>query len=148
MLWYYAIIMKLKVLKLDPNAKLPAYAHLGDAGMDFFALERTIIKPGEYIAVKTGISIEIPKGYVGLFWDKSGLSIKNGLKLLGGVIDSGYRGEILIGITNLGKSEYVFEAGHKVAQMLIQKVESLEIVEVDKLADTSRGNKGFGSTGK
>lgn len=141
-------IMKLKVLKLDPRSKLPTYAHAGDAGMDFFALEKTVIKPGEYLAVKTGISVEIPHGYVGLFWDKSGLSIKHGLKLLGGVIDAGYRGEILVGVINLSKNEYVFETGHKVAQMLIQKVESLDIIEVDKLDDTSRGNKGFGSTGK
>ena len=140
--------MKMKVLKLDPRAKLPAYAHSGDAGMDFFALEKTIIRPGEYLGVKTGVSVEIPQGFVGLFWDKSGLSVKNGLKLLGGVIDAGYRGEILIGIINLSKTEYVFEAGHKVAQMLIQKVESPEIVEVQELADSSRGNKGFGSTGK
>jgi len=148
MLCYYEIMMKLKVLKLDPRAKLPAYAHVGDAGLDFFALEKTIIEPGEYLAVKTGVSVEIPQGYVGLFWDKSGLSIKHGLKLLGGVIDAGYRGEILIGIINLSKTEYILEAGHKVAQMLIQKVEFMEIAEVQELADSSRGDKGFGSTGK
>ncbi len=140
--------MKLKVLKLDQRAKLPVYAHTGDAGMDFFALEKTIIKPGEHVAIKTGISMEIPNGHVGLFWDKSGLAIKEGIKLLGGVIDAGYRGEILIGVINLGKSEYVFETGHKVAQLLIQNVESPDITEVAELGASARGQKGFGSTGK
>ena len=92
--------------------------------------------------------MEIPNGHVGLFWDKSGLAIKEGIKLLGGVIDAGYRGEILIGVINLGKSEYVFETGHKVAQLLIQNVESPDITEVAELGASARGQKGFGSTGK
>jgi dUTP pyrophosphatase len=140
--------MQIKIKKLHQDAKLPVYAHVGDAGMDFFALERTVLKSGEHIAIKTGISIEIPHGYAGLFWDKSGLSIKEGLKLLGGVIDAGYRGEVMIGMINLNKKEYVFEVGHKVAQMLIQKIETPEIVEVEELTDSSRGKSGFGSTGK
>ena len=141
-------IMQINIKKLHQDAKLPAYAHHGDAGMDFFALERTVLKPGEHVAIRTGISMEIPRGFVGLFWDKSGLSIKEGLKLLGGVIDAGYRGEIMIGMINLNKQEYVFETGHKVAQMLIQKVELPEIVEVEELGNSSRGRSGFGSTGK
>ncbi len=140
--------MQIKIKKLHLDAKRPTYANLGDAGMDFFALEKTILKPGEHAAVKTGISMEIPHGYVGLFWDKSGVSIKHGIKLLGGVIDAGYRGEILIGMINLTDVEYVFEAGHKVSQMLIQKVESPDVIEVDELSDSARGEKGFGSTGK
>jgi len=147
-MWYYAIIMQIKIKKLHPDAKLPSYAHVGDAGMDFFALEKVAVKAGEHIAVKTGISMEIPHGYVGLLWDKSGLAIKEGIKLLGGVIDAGYRGEIQIGLINLGKNTYTFEAGHKVAQMLIQKVESPDLVEVKDLNESSRGEKGFGSTGK
>lgn len=140
--------MKLKIKKLHPNAKLPSYAHPGDAGMDFFVLEKTIIKPGEHVGVKTGISMEIPEGYVGLLWDKSGLSIRHGLKLLGGVIDAGYRGEILAGIINLGKEEYIFEPGHKVIQMVIQKVERPDLIEASELSETSRGHGGLGSTGK
>ena len=140
--------MKLKIKKLSPNAFMPNYAHEGDAGMDFFASEAITIKVGERVQVKTGISMEIPQGYVGLIWDKSGLSHKQGLKTLGGVIDAGYRGEIMIGMINLGSEDYKIEAGHKVAQMLIQKVESPELVEVEELDDTSRGWDGFGSTGK
>ena len=140
--------VKLKVKKLDPRAVLPAYAHPGDAGMDVFALERTALKPGARMVVKTGISMEIPEGYVGLIWDKSGLAMKEGVKTIGGVIDAGYRGEVLVGVVNLSDKEYVFEAGHKVAQMLIQKVKSCAIVEADGLSETKRGAGGFGSTGK
>ncbi len=140
--------MKLPIKKLDSKAKLPSYSHPGDAGMDLFALENTLVKAGQRFAVKTGIAMEIPEGFVGLVWDKSGLAIKNGIKTLGGVIDSGYRGEILIGVLNTSDKDYVFEAGHKIAQMLIQKIENMEIVETDLLSDTQRGSGGFGSTGK
>ena len=109
--------------------KTPIYAHPGDAGMDFYAAEDFTLKVGEKGAVPTGISMEIPVGYVGLVWDKSGLAIKHGLKTLGGVIDAGYRGEILIGMINLGEKDYTFEKGHKVAQVLFQKIEHLEVFE-------------------
>ncbi len=148
--WYYETInyMKINVKKLHPEAKLPAYAHPGDAGMDFFALEKTTIAPKERLIVKTGISIEIPEGYVGLVWDKSGIPLKYGLKTIGGVIDAGYRGEVGIGLLNTSDQEYIFEAGHKIAQMLIQKVEQVELIEVAELTETQRGTGGFGSTGK
>lgn len=140
--------MKLKIKKLDPNAKLPAFANAGDAGMDLFALEDTVAHPGEVVRVRSGIAMEIPEGYVGLCWDKSGISMNNKIKLLGGVIDAGYRGEILMGLINLGKEAYTFEKGHKVMQLLIQKVEHPEIVEAEELSETQRGTGGFGSTGK
>lgn len=140
--------MILKVKKLTPDAVLPSYAHPGDAGMDLYANETVTLKPGEIRKIKSGISVEIPDGYVGLYWDKSGLSNNHGIKVMGGVADSGYRGELMLGVINLGEKEYTFEKGHKVLQMLIQKVERPEIVEVDQLTDTSRGLGGFGSTGK
>lgn len=140
--------MKLKVKKVDPEAKLPSYAHPYDAGMDLFALEEVKIKPGEIARVRSGIAMEIPEGYVGLCWDKSGLSMKNGIKVLAGVIDSGFRGELVLGVINLGKEEYIFEKGHKVMQMLLQPVEIADIMEVEHLSETSRGEGGFGSTGK
>lgn len=140
--------MELKIKKLSTNAILPKYAHINDAGMDLFASENFIIKKGERVQVKTGIAMAIPEGYVGLVWDKSGLSHKFGLKTLGGVVDAGYRGEVMVGVINLGDEDYTLEAGHKVAQMLIQKVESGDIVEVESLDDTDRGEGGFGSTGK
>ena len=141
-------MLRVKVKKVHSKAVLPIYAHKGDAAMDLFASETVILRPDIQQAVPTGIQMEIPKGYVGLIWDKSGLSIKNGLKTLGGVIDSGYRGEILIGMINLLKENYILEQGHKVAQMIIQKKENVVLEEVDELGDSERGQKGFGSTGK
>jgi len=140
--------MIVKFKKLYPDSKLPAYATQGDAGMDVFALENTTVALGEIGKVKTGVAVEIPEGFVGLVWDKSGLSMKHGIKTLGGVIDSSYRGEVIVGVINLGKEAYTFEKGHKVAQMLIQKVEHVEIIEAEELSDSERGEGGFGSTGK
>ena len=138
----------LKIKKLRPEAILPTYAHQGDAGLDICACETVTIAIGERVMIPTGISMEIPDGCVGLVWDKSGVSMKGGLKTLGGVVDSSYRGEIMIGIINLSKEQYVFEKGHKVAQMIIQKKENVVVQEVTELSDTSRGEGGFGSTGK
>ena len=115
--------MILKIKKLHPDAKIPKYAHHDDAGFDLFTPENFIIKKGERFGVPTGIAMEIPEGYVGLIWDKSGIAIKHGMKTLGGVIDSTYRGEVLVGMINLSGSDYVFEKGHKIAQMIIQKKE-------------------------
>lgn len=140
--------MKLKIKKLHKDAIVPKFAHPGDAGVDLISLEQVIIKPGDRVQVKTGLAFEIPKGCVGLVWDKSGLSHKHGLKMLGGVVDSGYRGEVVLGVINLSKETYILEKGHKVAQMLIQKIEHPDIVEVTELTETKRGKGGFGSTGK
>ncbi len=140
--------MEIKIKKLNVSAKLPSYAHEGDAGMDLFAVEDVVIPSMGRVLTGTGIAMEIPMGYVGLVWDKSGLSTTHGLKTLAGVIDAGYRGEIKVGIVNLGSEIYTISAGHKVAQMLIQKVENPTIVEVSKLVDAMRGDGGFGSTGK
>lgn len=140
--------MDLKIKKLNENASLPNYAHPHDAGMDLFATEDVVIETGQRVQVPTGIAMEIPDGYVGLIWDKSGLSHKSGLKTLGGVVDAGYRGEVQVGMINLGNETYTFSAGDKVAQMLIQKIENMNIVESEELSDTSRGEGAFGSTGK
>ncbi|MGB2580564.1 MAG: dUTP diphosphatase [Minisyncoccia bacterium] len=140
--------MEIKVKKLHKDAKIPTYAHHGDAGFDLYAIESVSIPIGARVLVGTGIAIEIPDGYVGLIWDKSGLSMVHGLKNLGGVIDAGYRGEIKAGVVNLSDEDYTITAGHKVAQMLIQKVERADIKEATELSDTSRGHGGFGSTGK
>ena len=141
-----AITIKIKKLKED--AKVPSYAHPGDAAMDIFASETVELKPGEQAAISTGVAMEIPFGCVGLVWDKSGLAINNGLKTLGGVIDAGYRGEIKIGMINLSKNPYTLEKGNKVAQIIIQKREEAALEEVVELSDTARGEGGFGSTGK
>lgn len=140
--------MQLKIKKLVPDAIVPSYAHDGDAAMDLYVSRDIAIAPGERVQLPTGVAMEIPEGCAGLIWDKSGLSHKFGLKTLGGVIDAGYRGEVMVGMINLGKEEYIFQAGHKVAQMIIQKVEHPTTVEVEELSDTARGESGFGSTGK
>ena len=140
--------MKLKIKKLHPDAIIPTYAHPGDAGMDLRCVENVTVPPGGRASIKTGLAFEIPDGYVGLIWEKSGLSHKHGLKTFGGVIDAGYRGDITISLINLSDKDYTFEKGHKVAQMLIQPIEIPEIVETEELSETSRGEGGFGSTGK
>jgi len=140
--------MILKIKKLNKNAKLPSYAHPGDAGLDLFASENIGVFPFKRAVVSTGISIEIPKGYVGLIWDKSGLAVNEGLKTIAGVIDSGYRGEILVCLFNLTEKKYVFKKGDKVAQIIIQKKEKATIKEVKTLNKTKRGEGKFGSTGK
>ncbi len=139
--------MKLKVKKLHEDAKLPTHGHPGDAGMDFYANETVHFTVGMQAQVCTGVAIEIPEGYAGLLWDKSSIACKNGLKVMGGVYDACYRGEIVITLKNLSDKDFVIEKGHKVAQMLIQKFEHCDIVEADELSDTVRGAGREGSTG-
>ncbi len=141
-------MIKVEIKKINNGAKMPTYAHEGDAGMDIYSAESVVVEAGAHAKIHTGIAMEIPSGFVGLVWDKSGISMNHGLKTLGGVIDAGYRGEVVIGVVNLSKEDYVVEAGHKIAQILIQKVESPEVKEVKELNNSERGEKGFGSTGK
>jgi dUTP diphosphatase len=140
--------MKVRVKRTNPAAKLPVYQHPGDAGMDLFAAEDMTLGAGEVKAVPTGIKMAIPDGYVGLIWDKSGISLQ-GVHRLAGVVDAGYRGEVKVVMVNLGKVPFVFKQGQKVAQMLIQPVEAVEVVDVGEadLDETARGAGGFGSTG-
>lgn len=139
--------MKIKIKKLREDAKLPTHGLEGDAGIDFYAIESVTFLPRKQERVPTGVSIEIPDGYVGLIWDKSSISFNMGLKIMGGVIDSGYRGEIIMSLLNTGDKEVILEKGHKIAQMIIQKYENCDIVEVNELSDTVRGHGREGSTG-
>lgn len=139
--------MKIFVQKMDPSAKLPKYAYEGDAGMDLFSFENMEVKAGERCLVSTGIKIAVPTGYAGLVWDKSGIATKHHITTIAGVIDSNYRGELKVALTNLGKESYNIKKGEKIAQMLIQPIVSGEIKEVEKLEDTERGESGFGSSG-
>lgn len=138
--------MKVMVKKIVPEARIPVYHHHGDAGMDLFSCKELTINPGETVAVPTGIQMAIPFGYVGLIWDKSGIALC-GVHRLAGVVDAGYRGEVKVVLTNLGQEPFVITPGMKIAQMLIQPVESPEVVEVEELDKTTRGEGGFGSTG-
>ncbi len=139
--------MKLKVKKIQMDARIPHYSHEGDAGLDLFSSIDSVLNKGEVKAVSTGIQVAVPEGHVGLIWDKSGISLK-GVHRLAGVIDSGYRGEVRVVMANLGEKLFVVKRGMKIAQLLIQPVMDVEVVEVDELEETSRGQNGFGSTGK
>ncbi len=138
--------MELKVKRVHPEARIPVYGHPGDAGMDLFSVVDHELAPGVVFAVPTGIQVAIRAGFVGLIWDKSGISLK-GVHRLAGVVDAGYRGEVQVVMINLGKEPFAIKKGMKIAQMLIQPVVPVEIIESDSLDDTSRGEGGFGSTG-
>jgi dUTP pyrophosphatase len=139
--------MELKVQKIHKDAKLPLYQHKGDAGLDIFSSIDCTLEPGEVRPVPTGIKVAVPDGHVGLVWDKSGISLK-GVHRLAGVIDSGYRGEVRVVMVNLENEPFVIEKGMKIAQLLVQPVAEVKVVEAEELENTSRGEEGFGSTGK
>ena len=140
--------MKIKVKKLRDDAIIPTHGHNGDAGIDFYSIEDVFFKSGSQERVSTGVAIEIPEGCGGFIWDKSSMSFLHGLKIMGGVIDSGYRGEIIMSLINLSDKDFTLKKGHKVAQMIIQKFEDCDILEVEQLSnDTVRGEGKEGSTG-
>ncbi|PIW37172.1 MAG: dUTP diphosphatase [Candidatus Kerfeldbacteria bacterium CG15_BIG_FIL_POST_REV_8_21_14_020_45_12] len=139
--------MNLLIQKLRDTATLPEYAHAGDAGMDIFSDVQATLRPGERRVIETGIAMEIPTGYVGLIWEKSGRASQEGLGTLAGVIDSGYRGEVKIVLINHGDEPIVIERGQKIAQLLVQAVASVSIKQVNSLESSSRATAGFGSTG-
>lgn len=139
--------MELKVKKVQMDAKLPQYGHVGDAGLDLFSSIDFILEKGRVEAIPSGIKVAIPDGFVGLIWDKSGVSLK-GVHRLAGVIDSGYRGEVKVVMINLSGKPFAIDKGMKIAQMLVQPITMVRVVETEDLDDTSRGEGGFGSTGK
>ena len=138
--------MELRVKRIHPEAKLPVYGHPGDAGLDLFSVVDRELGPGEVFAVPTGIQIAIPAGHAGLVWDKSGISLQ-GVHRLAGVVDSGYRGEVQVVMINLGTVPFAIRKGMKIAQMLVQPVAAVTVIECEALDGTSRGEGGFGSTG-
>lgn len=136
--------------RLDHDLPLPRYAHDGDAGLDLLAAADVTLEAGERAAVPTGIAVAIPEGYAGFVHARSGRALKEGLGLANapGVIDSGYRGEIKVIVVNLDPAEPIhLKRGEKIAQLLFQRVERAEPVEVAELPATRRGAGGFGSTG-
>lgn len=140
-----------KVKKLHEDAKLPQYAtQFGDSGADVFAIRDYEIKPGERVLVKTGIAIALSDGYECQVRSKSGLALKKGLMVLNspGTVDNSYRGEVGVIICNLSNETHIIEKGDKVAQLVIVPVGQAIFLQVDELDTTSRGNGGFGSTGK
>ncbi|SHK22311.1 dUTP diphosphatase [Paramaledivibacter caminithermalis] len=141
--------MKLYVEIIDNNAKLPSYAHDGDAGMDLYSTDEIIILPGERALIHTGIKIQLPPNTEAQIRPRSGLALKNGITLLNtpGTIDEGYRGEIGIIVINHGTEEFRVTRGMKIAQMVIKPVLRVEVEQVDYLNNSERGEGGFGSTG-
>jgi dUTP pyrophosphatase len=139
----------IKVLKLDPAAQLPRYAHtgpFGDLAADLYAVAGAIVEPGATMAVATGIALEFPATHGALVEDRSGLAMR-GVTTLAGVIDPGYRGEIKVVVTNLGAVAAEVKAGDRIAQLrIVQRIEA-RFEEVSELVEASRGAKGFGSTG-
>lgn len=139
--------IKLKLIKIDRDVPLPQYAKSGDAGLDLYSAEEVTLKPGERYGVRTGVKMEIPDNHVGLIWDKSGVALNSGIKTMGGVVDSGYRGEVKVILVNLSDKDFSIKKHSKIAQMLIKKFEQAEIEVVDELNESERGEGAFGSTG-
>jgi dUTP pyrophosphatase len=139
----------IKVLKLDPAAQLPRYAHTGpygDLAADLYALSATTLAPGETAPVPTGVAMEFPSTHGALVEDRSGLAMR-GITTLAGVIDPGYRGEIRVVMTNLSASPVDIKPGDRIAQLRIVRRIEATFEEVPELAEAPRGVKGFGSTG-
>lgn len=137
----------MRVKKLDPKAKLPLRAHPTDSGADLFALEKTVLPPHAITKVHTGVAVELPENTSGIIWGKSSVESK-GIKAMAGLVDAPYRGELIVCMYNLNDSEFVFEAGQKVAQLVVLPTLYPTFEEVDELTETARGGGGFGSTGK
>lgn len=136
-------------VKRRQEARLPAYAHPGDAGADLFAAEDCVLKPGERKLVSTGLHLAIPEGYEGQVRPKSGLAINHGIGMVNapGTIDAGYRGEIKVILINWGQEPYAIEKGKKIAQLVFKRVEQATFEETEELDTTARDTGGFGSTG-
>ncbi|GHF64893.1 dUTP pyrophosphatase [Amycolatopsis bartoniae] len=136
--------------RLDPDVPLPSYARPGDAGADLVTTEDVVLPPGERVVVGTGIAIALPEGYAGFVHPRSGLAARVGLSVVNapGTIDAGYRGEIRVCLVNHDPREPVkLSRGDRIAQLVVQRVETAEFVEVAELAASERGAGGYGSTG-
>ncbi len=143
-------MIDLKIKKLNEKAVIPSYGSANAAGADLYSCEdEIVIKAGETKLVHTGLSMEIPEGYVGLIYARSGIASKRGLAPSNkvGVIDSDYRGEILVSLFNHSGETQTVAAGERVAQMVITPYLTVNFVEADELSETQRGDGGFGSTG-
>ena len=139
-----------RIKRLDKDLPLPARAHRGDAGVDLYSTEDVTLAPGQRQLVGTGIALALPLGTVGLIHPRSGLAARQGLSIVNapGTVDAGYRGEVKVSLINLDPRETIhITRGMRIAQLLIQRVELVDFVEVDELDDTQRSTGGHGSTG-
>lgn len=143
--------MKILVTRLDPNLPLPTYAKPGDAGADLYSRIDIELSPMQRALVPTGLAIALPPGYAGFLHPRSGRAAKEGLSMVNapGTIDAGYRGEIQVILINLDSEKKItIKRGERIAQLVIKEVSQAEFVEVEQLPGTSRGDSGFGSSGK
>lgn len=139
----------INIKKLNTNAIKPTQSNASDAGWDLYSSEEmTHIQPGCRALIKTGISMEIPEGFAGLIWPRSGLAVKSGIDVFAGVVDAGYRGEVGVCLFNSSQQEVQIKRGDRIAQILFQPIPQFSLVESTELTDTKRGSGGFGSTGK
>lgn len=142
--------VRVKVHRLDPALPLPRYARAGDAGVDLYAREDVVLRPGRRHLMPTGLAVAIPWGWVGLIHPRSGLAIRHGLTVLNapGTIDAGYTGEVSVPLINCDPDALVaIRRGDRVAQLLVQEVGRIEWEVVDDLDETERGPSGFGASG-
>ncbi|MBQ7718735.1 MAG: dUTP diphosphatase [Clostridia bacterium] len=143
--------MKINFKKLDKNAIVPTYGSPFSAGADLYALagDKITVQPGETVMIHTGIALEIPEGYGGFVFARSGLATKRGLAPANkvGVIDADYRGEVMVSIYNQSAEPQTIDGGERIAQLVIMPFLAAEFTETDELSDTQRGTGGFGSTG-
>ena len=142
-------MIELPIRRLRPDAQVPTRAYAGDAGIDLAACERVELAPGERALVPTGLAVAIPAGYAGYVQPRSGLATKHGISIVNtpGLVDSGYRGELLVNLLNTDPRErFVVEPGMRIAQLVVLAVPEVEPVEVDELPDSERGDRGFGSS--
>jgi len=139
--------MQVNIQRLDKDVELVSYAKKGDAGFDLRSSHNEVIKAGEKKIVKTGLKMAIPKGFVGLIWDRSGIAAKHEIHALAGVVDSGYRGEIGVVLKNLSLKDFEIKKNMRIAQMIIQPFLSANLIEVEELDSTERNDGGFGSSG-
>ena len=143
-------VVSLPIKRLDPTVELPSYAYAGDAGLDLRANEDVTLQPLERRLVSTGLAVAIPEGYAGFVQPRSGLALREGLSMANtpGLVDSHYRGELKVCAVNLDAERPIhIERGERIAQLVIQRVPVVSLVEVDELDETDRGAGGFGSSG-
>lgn len=133
---------------LNEGAYMPEKAHRADAGYDLRTPKRVVLRRGESVCIDTGVHVQIPDGWFGQMFSKSGLHVKHDIVALGGTVDSHYTGSIVVKLYNLGNEDYVFEEGDKVVQIVFMQCGNFSLTQVDKLEETERGDGGFGSSGK
>jgi dUTP pyrophosphatase len=142
--------MEIPVLRIDPELPLPRRAHPGDAGVDLVARTAIVLAPEEWAMVPTGIALAIPEGHVGLVAPRSGLAARHGIGVVNGpgVIDAGYRGEVNVLLINHGTEPFVIDRGERIAQLVVVPFVAPNLREVNELPESTRGEGGFGSTGR